>query len=411
MTFRYVASVSQPAVSESLVHSNLSQRALSAQIQAQLLLQVRLEQDRLRQIADMERQVLFTQQDQQVRVVHNAIQMEYQRNQQIDRLLHGIEIMEQTNRHHQPLLLPSVQPWFNIGATSTLSLNTVDASLHLNQSSHTSIYPGIPVGVNPNLLHDALAATSILRPPPQPPYDLPAVIASTFGRPPTQATTQVPNIPSHLSSSLSINVSNDQISNSASHAAAVQRHQLLYPSSVPESLPVLLGHLDVHYSDLSEHQRFARQQIELFEASADDAATHRRGRNKPIELGQVGIRCKHCTRVPTVDRQKGSLYFPSTISGVYQAAQNMSALHIANGSCHSMPASVKNQFATLKEQKQNSPRYTKNGGRREYWVKSVSELGLIDIPEHGIRFIRSWESGVDDDFNNHGTAVDGGIQR
>ncbi len=384
--------VSQPAV-ESLLHPSLLQRGLSAQTQAQLLLQIWLEQDRSRHIAEMGRQALSIQQDQQVHVARNAIQLEYQRNQEISRLLHGIEILEQTQRH-QPLLLPSAHPGFNIDATSTLPQNTVNASLHLNQRSYTPMYPGIPGGINPNLLH----ATSILRPP----YDL-QTIAPTFGRPPTQATTEVPSI--HSSS---INVSNNQI-NHASHAA-VQHHQLLYPPSVPVSLPVLLGHLDVHYTDLSEHQRFARQQIELFEASSDDVATHRRGRNKPIELGQVGIRCKHCNRVPMEERQKGSLYFPSTITGVYQAAQNMSALHIANGSCHVMPDSVKNQFATMKEQKLNSPRYNKNGSRREYWMKSVSELGLIDVPEHGIRFIRSWGRGVDD-AHNHQTAADGGIQR
>ena len=38
---------------------------------------------------------------------------------------------------------------------------------------------------------------------------------------------------------------------------------------------------------------FARKQIELFEAKQEDVDAGAQGRNKPIILGQVGIRCIH----------------------------------------------------------------------------------------------------------------------
>ncbi len=392
MTFS-VGNDSQPVVG-SLLHSSFSQRGISTQIQARLLLQVQSEQNRVRHMEDM-RRALLIQQEQQLQAARDAIQVEYRRQQEIYRVLHGNDILEHTQRHQPVSVLQPSAPVYNIGAISTLLPNTSHALLHLNQSNYTPLNQGIHFGISPHPVHDAHAANSMVRPL-QPPYDVQA-IAQAFGRLPTQVT----DIPMVSSSLLSFDATTNQINNE-SHVAAV------HPASVPLSLPVLLGHLDEQYTGLSEHQRFARQQIELFAASCDDLATHRRGRNKPIMLGQVGIRCKHCTHVPMKDRQKGSIYFPSTIVGVYQAAQNMSGQHISNGSCHYMPASVKSQFATIKDQRQNSSRCTNNGGRREYWMKSASDLGMIDVQGHGIRFIRSWGRGVD---HHHVTAVDAVVQR
>jgi hypothetical protein len=92
------------------------------------------------------------------------------------------------------------------------------------------------------------------------------------------------------------------------------------PSSchfVPRPLPHVNDHLV-----LSEHQIFLRQQIEVFCATEADLSVRARGRNKRITLGQVGIRCRYCAHLPC--RQKGSLYYPSSTLGLYQAAQNMS---------------------------------------------------------------------------------------
>ena len=170
-------------------------------------------------------------------------------------------------------------------------------------------------------------------------------------------------------------------------------------SSVPIALPVLLVHPNTNESRLSHHQRLLRQQVQVFEANHEDVATHTRGRNKPISYGQVGIRCKHCSHVAVSNRQKGSTYYPSTKLGLYQAAQNMSTTHIQSGVCQYIPESVKLEFNSNAEDRQQKQQddVTKNsnhGAGRPYWAECASRLGLVDTEHHGIRFIRNLTSNV-----------------
>lgn len=64
------------------------------------------------------------------------------------------------------------------------------------------------------------------------------------------------------------------------------------------------------------------------------------GRNKPIALGQVGIRCQHCSAISSVsppnnpdasDKNRHSaqnaISYPSFISGIYNTVQQMYRLH------------------------------------------------------------------------------------
>lgn len=152
--------------------------------------------------------------------------------------------------------------------------------------------------------------------------------------------------------------------------------------SFPASLPCILAvNEDTH--KLSAQQVLLRHQIEVFNASKDDLTTHKRGRNKPIKLGQVGIRCRHCAHLPVARRQKGSTYFPASLHGLYQASQNMSTTHFISGSCSEMPEELKKRFAEASTQK-----VTSSVAGRPYWRQKATALGLIDIPEDGIRFIR-----------------------
>jgi hypothetical protein len=150
---------------------------------------------------------------------------------------------------------------------------------------------------------------------------------------------------------------------------------------IPLRLPVILAQPEDSLK-LSSHQVLLRHQIEAFQASEDDIGTHTRGRNKPIVLGQVGIRCRHCAHLPVACRQKGSTYFPATLLGLYQAAQNMSTTHMQCGLCSAMPDSIKMQFAHLLSTKVSS-----SGAGRPYWASSAKKLGLVNT-EDGIHFIR-----------------------
>jgi hypothetical protein len=160
--------------------------------------------------------------------------------------------------------------------------------------------------------------------------------------------------------------------------------------TIPLSLPVNLAR-PVDALKLSDHQFFLRQQVEVFQASPKDVSTHIRGRNKPISLGQVGIRCRHCAHLPIDKRQKGSTYFPANKLGIYQAAQNMCTSHIQCGLCSEMPESIKLEFVRLLVEKgQNS----NTGAGRPYWAKSATNLGLVDTEDMGIRFFRDLPSGA-----------------
>ena len=64
---------------------------------------------------------------------------------------------------------------------------------------------------------------------------------------------------------------------------------------------------------LSRYQCLIRQQIELFQATHADLDTNTQGRNRPIVLGQVGIRCRHCASSPNKLRKAGAVYFPSKV--------------------------------------------------------------------------------------------------
>jgi len=158
-------------------------------------------------------------------------------------------------------------------------------------------------------------------------------------------------------------------------------------ASTSLSLPTVLARPEDNLK-LSAHQVLLRQQIEVFQATEDDLSTHTRGRNKPITMGQVGIRCRHCARLPVGQRQKGSTYFPASLLGLYQAAQNMSTTHMQCGLCSEMPASIKQQFVQLLASKGAS-----SGAGRPYWAKSAAKLGLVDT-EEGIRFFRDIPPGV-----------------
>jgi hypothetical protein len=82
---------------------------------------------------------------------------------------------------------------------------------------------------------------------------------------------------------------------------------------VPGRPPVCL-YMTCDDQNLSGYQCLARQQIEVFQAGPEDVHANAQGRNRPIKLGQVGIRCRHCSIAPPKQRKAGAVYFPSKAS-------------------------------------------------------------------------------------------------
>ncbi len=131
---------------------------------------------------------------------------------------------------------------------------------------------------------------------------------------------------------------------------------------------------------LSEYQCLVRKQIQLFEARSEDVESNAKGRNKPIVLGQVGIRCRHCSVLAPKSRSRGATYYPAKLNGLYQAAQSMASGHLCYH-CQHIPPDIRQELLILRERKSSA------GGGKKYWGDGVRILGVIE-DESGLRFKR-----------------------
>lgn len=121
--------------------------------------------------------------------------------------------------------------------------------------------------------------------------------------------------------------------------------------------------------------------VEIFTANDADVYTPSKGKRRPIHVGQVGIRCPHCHANPDgggnkSGREKGSVYYPTTIASIYNATMNLLQRHLS--SCDHVPSHILQRYSVLKADDARS------GTSKKYWVDSAKSLGLVDTPA-GIR--------------------------
>jgi hypothetical protein len=147
---------------------------------------------------------------------------------------------------------------------------------------------------------------------------------------------------------------------------------------VTASSSPLIPSLSLSLEHLSDYQRLLRQQLELFGATRGDVESPTQGRKQPVRLGQVGLRCRHCARLPLRSRGRGAVYYPSRLAGLYQAAQNMALSHLQQA-CPMVPAAIREQLQALRKQKDQA-----HGGK-QYWADGCRALGCIET-EEGLRF-------------------------
>jgi len=121
-----------------------------------------------------------------------------------------------------------------------------------------------------------------------------------------------------------------------------------------------------------------RHCVQIFTATDKDVATPSKGKRKPIQVGQVGIRCPHCHQdASSKARERGSVYYPTSIASIYNATMNLLQRHLHG--CSSVPDDIMRRYETLKADDARS------GTSKKYWVESALSLGLIDT-SNGIRF-------------------------
>jgi hypothetical protein len=252
-------------------------------------------------------------------------------------------------------------------------------------------------------------------------------VAAAAQTPASAASIQrAPDVPSSINSSATPGESGTfqlesqrETSTSAPSAGPLTMQQLQSGNNVPSasslpsgpgvaaSAPALTNrppvalHLEEDSHSLNAYQCLLRKQIELFETAPTSGVEGRsQGRNTPIRIGQVGIRCRHCATLPNKARPKGAVYYSKSLDGVYQVSQNMSKVHLTER-CRRIPNSIKQRLISL-----HSVNRRASGGK-PYWVDGLRQLGVY---EDGpiLRFLpvlprRKENTGNDDNGQNRGS--------
>jgi len=158
------------------------------------------------------------------------------------------------------------------------------------------------------------------------------------------------------------------------------------PSSPPRNKPIASTNISdqqVHLLALPEdkshltalHCFVRRQCVYFFTATAEDVKVPRKGRQKSLVLGQIGIGCIHCK--DSKSKLKGCTYFPGSIGGIYNATMIIMQRHFPV--CPSVTKEIFGDYNKLKSLTARS------ASTKEYWVSAAIKLGLFDT-KHGVFF-------------------------
>lgn len=130
---------------------------------------------------------------------------------------------------------------------------------------------------------------------------------------------------------------------------------------------------------LSKFQCLFRKHIEVFAATDDDVHASAQGRNHPIKVGQVGIRCKFCASSTSQTSSRAVCYYPLKLAHVYQTAVNMASTHLCKH-CPLIPGDFKEEMIELKDLR-SIP-----SGCTAYWANGIKQLRVIETEKDGLRF-------------------------
>lgn len=126
---------------------------------------------------------------------------------------------------------------------------------------------------------------------------------------------------------------------------------------------------------LSEYQLLIRESLMVFPTTDDDVASSRvPGRKNKPKLGQIGVCCRYCRHLPANRRGGGSLYYPGSVTSVYQAAQNIGTNHLLK-TCTEIPEHAREELQAAKTKQQLQPR---RSGGNSYWIETIRHFGLED---------------------------------
>jgi hypothetical protein len=216
---------------------------------------------------------------------------------------------------------------------------------------------------------------------------------------PAYAPSQIPafiSLPYHLASTpITIQTLYNSLSFSVPGAASLSA-ELQLPTIhavVAEPASTLSGqycrilYLDQDDDSVSPYQCLVRKQIEVFQATESYLQEKKQGRNKPIILCQIGIRCRHCGKLPGNERAKGAVFFPSQLDGLYQTGQNMANKHLLHD-CREIPIDIREDLFRIRlKEKGVKTRKSAYGGGRKYWADGLRVLGVVESPDRRLRLV------------------------
>ena len=131
---------------------------------------------------------------------------------------------------------------------------------------------------------------------------------------------------------------------------------------------------------LSEVQCYVRSDmIEVFSATEEDVKA--RGRHIFVGLGNVGLRCVYCSNASSHKRPKGHIIFPSKLSAVHQAVNDLQRRHFS--SCPEMPRNIRETYKSMRGFTTKEDDET-----QQYWIDAAKDLGLANSPHGGVIFKR-----------------------
>ena len=213
------------------------------------------------------------------------------------------------------------------------------------------------------------------------------------------ATNAFAPLPTVLTLPVQLHLKNISMTQKVPHPSAVQPKQVknernvgsVGEAAVSKSplgrLPIpLASPADKDY--LNQLHCFVRRHVEIFTADNEDIAAPAPGRRNRVLLGQVGIRCIHCAKLPLKDRVKRAVCYPPSVAGIYHSVSNMKFDHFAI--CRGLPTRDREEFASLKSTcarrgtAGNSASRTMASSTAQYYHNSALQLGLVDTPT-GIR--------------------------
>jgi len=143
----------------------------------------------------------------------------------------------------------------------------------------------------------------------------------------------------------------------------------------------VLLHLPEDHNFLSPLRCFLRRNVCAFTATARDIAV-RTPTTFSVGVGQVGVGCIHCLRVPPKARSNRAVCFPFTVGRIYQSVADIQRFHL--GECRMMPPDVRAEFLRLQS---DSAKGSRGLATRTYWIDSAKKIGLADGPS-GMYFQR-----------------------